>query len=163
MIEQRLNRRQARHRYRRRLTVIERRGFGREVSRLDGEALGGRSVAVPVSQPIHGVAYGDAGRAVAERRDNARDLVCWDDRATVLPRTVHPRRRPVHFRRREAGGVNLNQGVPDAGYWVWRLLVPEALSPSSLVSSQCVHGRLMWARVRPASRCQAAERVFESS
>ena len=115
--------------------VTQRRGFGREVPRLDRDVLGGRSVAVPVGQPVHGVADRSAGRAVAERRDDARHLVGRDDRTAVPPRAVHPRRGPVHLRGREAGRVNLHQDVPDAKDRVRRLFVPEALGPSSLVSS----------------------------
>jgi hypothetical protein len=135
MIEQRLRRRQTRHRNSGRLAVIQQRGLRREVPRLDGDILGGRSVAVPVRQPIHRVADGNAGRAVAEARDDARNLMGRDDRTAVLPRTVHPRRGPAHLRGREAGGVNLHQGVPVAEYRVGRLFVPEALGPSSFVSS----------------------------
>ena len=135
MLEQCLNRGQAGHRNGGRFLVTQRRGFGREVPRLDRDVLGGRSVAVPVGQPVDGVSDRSAGRAVSEGRDDARYLVGRDDRTTVPPRPVHPRRGPVHLRRREAGSMNLHQDIPDAGCRGRRLFVPEAVGPSSLVSS----------------------------
>ena len=142
MVEERLLGGERHHRDDGCSAVVQPIGLSGQVPRLHRDILSGGTVAVPIRQAVDRIAYRDTGGPVAEGGNDARYLVAGDHRATIMPRAIDPRRRPVELRGREAGGVNTDQRIANAGRRDRRFLLDQMLGSPPLVGSQCTHSEI---------------------
>src|SRR5262249_11406938 len=121
--------------------VIEGGRLWAEVPRLDGDVLGGSTVAVPIRQAVDGVADGGPGRPRAERLDHPGHLVARHNRAPIPSRSIDPGRRPTELVGCEAGGSDANEYVTYAEVRDRKVVaVLELLRPTLLARHERFHG-----------------------
>src|SRR5205823_9504171 len=113
----------------------------------------GSAIAVPIAQAVHRIAHRETGGPVTERGHDAGHLVAGNRRATIMPRPIDPRRRPVELRRREARGVHTHERVAYAGRRDWRFLLDKMFGATRLVNSQCTHSQTSGATGDPCQQC----------
>lgn len=91
--------------------VVDVGGKRGQVACLHRGVLGQRTVARPVGQAEHPLADGEAGGAVPQFLDHARQLVPGHTRCAVASGTVGPRTRPGEFPAGETGGMHTHDDV----------------------------------------------------
>ena len=138
VVEQGLPGGQAGPRHRRRVDVIDGLRLAGHVAGLDRDVLGRRPVAELVGQPVHLVADGEPGRAVAEPDDDPRHLVAGDDRAPPMAGPAGPE-RPVELVVGDAAGGDLDQHVAEHGRGIGHLLEDEPVDAGWLVHADGLH------------------------
>jgi Berberine and berberine like len=153
--EQRMPRGETGLRHRGGVHVVEGRGLGCAVARVDRDQLGGATAAVPVDEAVHLVADREAGGAESERDDLTGELVRGDDRGAVTPGAIGVD-RPEELARREAGGVHLHEDVSDRQHRVGRGLVHQAVDGHDPVARRNVTRRCL-------GGCAAPRKVLPST
>src|SRR5882762_774348 len=161
LIEERLPRRQARQRHRCGLDMIQRFRLGRQIGCAHRDVLGCCTIPPEVQQPIDRIPVLQIGSVGGNLLHGPRDLEARDDRTSVVALVVRPRRVPGQLRRRDGGGVYLDQRVAVTEARFRCLFIPQCLGSSAYSASNGVHGRRSILRVtcRPPASTNPKEKV----
>ena len=135
MVEQRLPRGQRGERQR---SGLDRSAAGRlscEVSRLDGDELGGAPSRYQSVNPNTSSPGARPRSSVPEADHRAAHFVAGDDRCPVGAGAVDPRRRPAELGRGDAGSIDVDEDVAHRRRWDRGVLEHDAIGTAPFVQT----------------------------